>query len=84
MDKNDSVYIDLVSVINKYLKYDSKDIIVYELNNSYINDKKYDNGIEIIDYLDYISNDNEYIFMLGFNDGVILIVIKIRIILQII
>ena len=71
LDKNDSVYIDLVSVINKYLKYESKDIIVYELNNSYINDKKYDNGIEIIDYLDYISNDNEYIFMLGFNDGVI-------------
>lgn len=43
----------------------------YKLENTEISSKGYANGIEIIDYLNYITQDDEYIFMLGFNDGVV-------------
>ncbi len=70
-DKNDFIYPELVKVINKYIKYNDKELLLYKINNSVIENKIYDNGIEIINYLDYIPNDNDYIFMLGFNEGVV-------------
>ena len=69
IDKDDKLYDILISTINKYIKYDSKELILYKLENTFVNSYKYDNGIEIINYLDYVSNDEDYIFMIGFNDG---------------
>lgn len=71
LDDNSPIYNELVKVINKFIKYDNKKLLIYKLENSYITSLKYDNGIDIIDYLNYISNDNEYIFMIGFNEGLI-------------
>lgn len=71
IDKKNKLYDELISVINKYIKYNSKDLIIYKLENTTIDSYKYNNGIEIIDYLDYSCNDNQYIFMVGFNDGII-------------
>lgn len=71
LNDNSVIYNELVKVINKYLKYDNKKLLIYKLENSYITSLKYDQGIEIIDYLNYVSNDNEYIFMIGFNEGLI-------------
>jgi len=71
IDKGDKLYGEIVSVINKYIKYDDKNLMIYKLDESCINSYKYDNAIEIIDYLDYVSNENEYVFMLGFNDGIV-------------
>lgn len=70
--KEDNViYNELVKVINKYLIYDDKDLLIYMLKNSYITSDKYDNGIDIINFIDYITNSEEYIFMIGFNEGLI-------------
>ena len=71
IDKNNQLYDEIVSVINRYIKYDNKDLIIYKLENSFINSYKFDNAIEIIDYLNYVSNDLDYVFMIGFNDGVV-------------
>lgn len=71
INKEDRLYGELIKVINKYIKYDNKELIIYKLNNTYINSNNYDNGIEIIDYLDYTSSDCDYVFMIGFNDGII-------------
>lgn len=71
LNDNSVIYNELVKVINKYLKYDNKELLIYKIENSVIRSNSYDKGIEIIDYLDYISNDSEYIFMLGFNEGII-------------
>ena len=65
------IYNELIKVINKYLIYENKELMIYKLENSYIDSNDYDNGIEIINYLDYVSNEDEYIFMLGFNEGII-------------
>ena len=71
IDKNNKLYDELVAVINKYSKYDNKDLMIYKLEHTYLNSYKYDNAIEIVDYLDYSSDDNDYVFMIGFNDGIV-------------
>lgn len=71
VDKNDEMYPELLKVFNKYMIYDDKELLKYKLENTEIVSEKYLNGIEIIDYLDYISEDDEYVFMMGFNDGVV-------------
>ena len=65
------IYQELIKVINKYNKYNDKDLLIYKLENSFIQSNGYNEGIEIIDYLHYVSSDDEYIFMLGFNEGLI-------------
>lgn len=71
VDFDNEIGHEIIKVINKYLIYGNKDLIIYKLKNAEIRSKKYDNGIEIVDYLNYISHDDEYIYMLGFNDGVV-------------
>lgn len=71
IDKKNIIYDEIVKVINKYIKYEDKELIIYKLENSYITSDKYDNVIEIVDYFDYVSEDDEYVFMIGFNDSII-------------
>ena len=71
LDKDNDIYIELIKVINKYIKYNNQELLIYKIENSYISDPVYDKGIEIIDYLNYMAHDDEYIFMLGFNEGLI-------------
>lgn len=71
LDKTDEIYVKIITIINNYIKYNNKELIIYKLEHSYIDASKYLNGIDIIDYINYISDDSEYIFMLGFNDGLI-------------
>ena len=66
-----NIFNELVKVINENIKYDNKDLISYKISNSFITSEQYDNGIDIINYLDYVCLDDEYIFMLGFNEGII-------------
>lgn len=69
LDQNNPIYNELVKVINKYIIYDNINLLVFIINNSTISEPLYSGAINIIDYLDHISNDKEYIFFLGFNDG---------------
>ena len=69
--KDNKIYDSLISVINKYVKYNNKDLIIYKIKHAHITNDTYDNAIEIIDYMDYISKEDEYIFLTGFNDPII-------------
>lgn len=71
IDKEDEMYSEFVKVINKYIIYNDKELLKYKFENVEVSSKGYTNGIEIIDYLNYVAEDDEYVFMLGFNDGVV-------------
>lgn len=71
IDSKNKLYDEVISVVNKYIKYNNKELIIYKLENTNINSYKYDNGIDIIDFLDYKNSDDDYIFMIGFNDGIV-------------
>lgn len=69
LNQKDPIYNELVKVINKYLIYDDINLIIHKIKTSTIPETSYAGAINIIDYLDHISDDTEYIFFLGFNDG---------------
>ena len=71
IDKKNILYEKIIDVVNKYIKYNNKDLIIYKLEHETINSDKYDNAIEITDFLNYSYNNDDYVFMLGFNDGII-------------
>jgi len=71
IDKKNKLYDTLINTINKYVKYDNKDLIIYKLEHTNVSSYQYNNGIEIIDFLEYDSSDADHIFMLGFNDGIV-------------
>jgi len=66
-------------VCNKYVWCedieDLKLLIAHELNDTKIDNIKYTNMIEVVDYQNYYFTD-EYVFMLGFNQGIIPIIYK--------
>ena len=72
--ENKDTYNKIISICNKYIwcedKKDLKRLIEYDLNHTYIKQDKYTNQIEIVDYKTYNFKD-EYVFMLGFNQGII-------------
>lgn len=73
------VYNRIVDILNKYTWCEDlllvKDMLNYELKNSYI-EKKLVNNIEIIDLKDNNVTDNDYVFVLGFNQGSIPVIYK--------
>jgi len=71
IDKDNPIYKEIVDLVNKYIKYDNKDLIIYKLEHSNVSVSRYDNEIEIVDYLEYVNAPDDHVFMLGFNDGII-------------
>jgi len=71
IDKKNDLYEKIIDVINKYIKYDNKDLVIYKLEHETVSSYKYDNAIEITDFLNYSYDDSDYVFMLGFNDGIV-------------
>ena len=66
----------IVNVINSYnlTKFDikdTKDIFKYELKNMSYDSIRYENGIDLIDFENYASKEDEHIFLIGFNQGVV-------------
>ena len=74
-DKNLKIYNTLIKIINDYAwcedKLEVKDLIINDIINTNIKDFEYKNAIEITDYKNNIFEDDEYIFMLGFNQNTI-------------
>lgn len=70
--KNSEVLNQIVKTVNKYIAFDNQDIINEMITNEFkkvtIKQKKYNNVIEAIDYKNYPIED-EYVFLLGFNQG---------------
>ena len=71
INHDDIMYDELIKVINKYIKYNNKELIIYKLEHSYYESNIYDNEIEVVDYTEYIPNDNEYYFLMNFNEKMI-------------
>ena len=68
--QDNNLYGTLINLLNKYLDFEIKDIkelIKYDLLNTKVNSKNYDNTIKIKNVFDYVSDD-EYIFLVGFNN----------------
>lgn len=76
--KDTDTYKKIINIVNKYVELpfeDQKILIIHDLYNTYINQDKFDNAIEVVDYKNYSFND-EYVFMLGFNQDVIPVTYK--------
>lgn len=67
----DKIKVKLVNILNKYTDYEIikeiKEELIYDLKNTSIKFDKYTNVVEEIDYKSYYPKDDEYVFMLGFN-----------------
>ncbi len=72
--KDTNIYNEIVDICNKYIWCDDyndlKILIEYDLKHTFIENTLYTNMIEVVDYKTYLFSD-EYVFMLGFNQGFI-------------
>ena len=79
IDEDENIVNKVISICNKYVNLNDDEIkynlIIEDLKNTKINNFNYKNYIDIIDFNDYV-NDNEYIFLMNFNNGVIPSIIK--------
>lgn len=77
--KDTNTYNKIIDICNKYIWCDDyndlKILLEYALKHTYIENTIYTNMIEVVDYKTYLFND-EYVFMLGFNQGIIPILKK--------
>lgn len=66
--KNIDIRNKIINVINNYSfianKEDARELIIHDLKNAYLD--SYEEGINVISLDDYID-DNDYVFLLGFN-----------------
>ena len=63
----------LIDIVNKCVELDfdkAKDLIIYEVKNCKIKDIQLKNSIKLITF-DSLLSDDDYVFILGFNYGVI-------------
>ena len=77
--KESNLYNTIINLINKYVDFDNLnevyELILYDIKNTKVPEKKYKNIIEIINISDYVDESN-YIFLLGFNNGNIPVLYK--------
>lgn len=73
--ENINIYNKLVTISNKFSFIQDftsvKDLIGVELKNSQLLNIVLDNAVKINSIDNYIPNDNDYVFLLGFNQGII-------------
>ena len=75
---NTDTYNKIINILNKYVSFSDEDkriLIEHDLYNTYISNTNFDNEIEVVDYKNY-SFEDEYVFMLGFNQDIIPITYK--------
>ncbi len=72
-EKNNDIINKIINILNKYIFVDNKKILInilrYEFSMTNIDKVKYKNAISIIDLKNNIIDDDDYIFLLGFNMG---------------
>lgn len=67
---NNDVSNKLISILNKYARYDLKevkDLILYDLSNTKVSNDNLKDVVKCVDNF-YEFNDNDYVFLIGFND----------------
>jgi ATP-dependent helicase/DNAse subunit B len=76
-DLNDSnnlkIYNKIVNICNNYTWYNKEDniidMLINDFKNSFISNPKLDKVVEVINLRESIINDDEYIFLMNFNQG---------------
>lgn len=72
--KDKNIYNKLVKILNKYtwISYnEAKDLICHDLKNTYLDQDKYTNTIEVITANNYLEEEDEFVFLMNFNQGFI-------------
>jgi len=76
---NVEIYNEIINICNKYVEftslYEVKDLIVRDLKNTKLKDKELKNSIKLISFNNSVDEE-DYIFILGFNYGSIPIIYK--------
>ena len=70
---NEDIINKVIDIYNKYIEYDInevKDLIIYDLKHTKIKEKELKNSVKLMSF-DGQVNDDDYIFILGFNYGCI-------------
>lgn len=67
---NTLVYNKIINLLNKYKNLDNiNKIIEYDFKHSYLDSIRYDNEIEVVSIYDNVFNDDDFVFILGFNQN---------------
>lgn len=79
-EENKSIVKTFINLLNKYVSINDnkhyKEIIKSELNNTYIPITKYQESVKIVDFNNLEVSDDSYVFLLGFNEGVLPSLVK--------
>ena len=80
VSNNKYIVDQIIKILNNYNFVKEKDILINILTNEfkkiYIKNDEYENGVNIVDLKDNVFNDNDFVFLLGFNMGNIPIIYK--------
>ena len=73
-EEND-IFKSLISIVNNYLWVNDfelvKDMVFNEIDNIKTPREKLKNAVEVIDFKKELISDEDYVFLIGFNEGVI-------------
>ncbi len=76
----ENIYNMIVSIVNKYVMVSNyeikKEMIIYDLKHTYIMKEEIVNSVHEVDIKDYLFTDDDYVFCLSFNQGVIPVIYK--------
>lgn len=80
VSNNKYIVDQIIKILNTYNFVKEKDILINILKNEfkkiYIKNDEYENAVNIVDLKDNVFNDNDFVFLLGFNMGNIPIIYK--------
>ena len=80
VSNNKYIVDQIIKILNTYNFVKKKDILINILINEfkkiYIKNDEYENAVNIVDLKDNVFNDNDFVFLLGFNMGNIPIIYK--------
>ena len=77
-ENNLDIYNKIVNICNEYIHFDDNvlEMIIYDLKNTYLTNNIKSNAINIIDLKDNIFDNDDIIFILGFNQGLMPLIYK--------
>lgn len=71
ISSNNDILNQIIDICNKYTWVkdyrEIKDCLIYEFQNTYINNESGNNKIEIVNIKDLTNNDTMYVYLMGFN-----------------
>lgn len=73
-EKEEKVYKNILNIVNKYSDSDYikiKDILFDDIDSIKIKNDELKNAVNIIDFKKELINDDDYVFLINFNEGII-------------